>query len=185
MHESKLEGFLKEAFGAEATPAINFLKKGFSPLSELYVFAVFLYASRYRQPLAKALLACQAEWDRVWGQQHVDLRADPDAPCDAGVQNRVSFANIYKHLGIPNPHEKGNNVPKGAFRVTTRNSAFQFGPLDNDGQRTITKEGEGKEPNFSQCEVIFAGEGTAMMCLALEPIAGCFITSRVESITPE
>lgn len=186
MHHPDFRQVLAGKFGADADQIVDFLERDFSENGELVVASIFLYAKEVGKELAKILEACEAEWQRNWVYQHSDIKGDPDAPGNAGVQNRASLASVYAKLGILDPLEEGKKIPPGAFVVKTRNSTYRLGEVDQSGGRAISKDDD--ELDFSRCIVVFLAKGKRMMCRPLDcrdQTTEEFSTSSVQSIVVE
>jgi len=98
---------IKNAFPDEKDAALieDFVGRGFSINGELVVASIFLYAKGNGKSVTEVLAECEKEWERSWNFQHPDIKRDPNAPGNAGIQNRVSLQNIYSALGVQSPYQ--------------------------------------------------------------------------------
>lgn len=102
----KVREFIEERLPPlAAKKAMEFLEQGFSLNGQMVITTIFLNAHMASKDLDEVLAALVAEWERNWNFQHPDIRANPDAPAAAGMQNRASLANICSALGLQNPAE--------------------------------------------------------------------------------
>ena len=102
--DEKIKKVLAAAFAEpEAKKMIDFLERGFFYNGQIVIASVFLYARDKQLEPGGMLSAVEAEWQRNWCFQHPELRADPDAPGNAGRQKRISLDNIYQKLGLTAP----------------------------------------------------------------------------------
>jgi hypothetical protein len=140
---SGIKDKLREQFDSGEFSAIEeFLDRGFGPNAFLAIASIFLYAQKSGKTVDEVIAKINEEWKRNWSYQHPDIRGDPAAPGGAGKQNRLSLINIYRALGIPLPEEaKKSEIPDGPFVVKTRNSTYRFGKKEDDGTRSVSKDG--------------------------------------------
>jgi len=105
LRESLISDKLRDFFPDEdeADKVISFLERGFSVNGEIVVASLFMVAKEHEKGADEVLKECEKEWQRSWKNQHPDLRGDPDAPGNAGLQSRASLVNIYSGLGISFP----------------------------------------------------------------------------------
>lgn len=185
MHNQGCLTFLGENFAPEEVQRIvAFLDRGFSPDGEATVATnIFFYAKEHGKKLADVFAACELEWTRNWQNQQLNVRGDTDAPGPAGVQNRISLSNIYKALGIQNQSREGKNIPKEPMIVKTGNSTYIIGPANENGERTMSKEGEALP--FQKCRIISLAKGEVMKYSVLDGLSSneLWETSQVDKIT--
>lgn len=181
--DSDLRIRLQELLGPKELSIIeNFLNRGFSLNGQVVIASIFGFAKEQKVPLERVLEECEKEWEKNWKFQHPELRGDPDAPGAAGRQNRTSLENIYKRIGIPNPFQEGKNIPKGPLKVRTSNSAYEFGPADENDERAVVRKGNPLPTD--QCRIIFLYKGKSMTLVSVgRGSAREWTTSPVESIT--
>lgn len=104
----KIKEFLEKELSVEdAASAIEFLNLNFSKNGQIAIASIFLYAKEQGVSIpAEVIPALKNEWERSWNYQHPELRADPDAPANAGIQNRAILLAIYSKTGIILPTEQ-------------------------------------------------------------------------------
>lgn len=160
----------------------EFLDRGFLQNGQIVIASIFLYAAEQGKSAEEILEACESEWKRSWQFQHPELKGDADAFGAAGMQNRASLENIYGALGIPSPLEAGKaDIPTTSFVVVTINSTYRLGEADEDGGRSISKDGG--HLDFTRCRVIDLKVGARMNVECLDgPYPPGWSTSPVKSI---
>ncbi len=161
---------------------VAFLEKGFSPNGDVIIFNIFVCAGKNGLPFVFVFDECKDEWERTWRNQCLKSRGDPNDP-SVGMQNIASLRNIYLALGILSPGEEGREeIPSGPLVVRAGDLVYKFGPADDEGIRTISRD---RIPlSFARCRITSLEEGKPLWFFPIgsssgEPMA----TSAVDSIT--
>lgn len=131
----------------------NFLNRGFSLNGQIAIASIFLFAKGGGKDVIGVLAECEREWERSWQYQHPQIKGDPDAPGNAGIQNRASLENIYHALGIPSPlrspQSEDTPPPQKAFVARTENSVYRFGKANRKRERDVSRD---ERPlDFTRC----------------------------------
>jgi hypothetical protein len=142
----------------EADKVRKFLDKGFSNNGQVVIASIFLRAQEQGKKTDDILEQCDKELERNWKYQHPAIRGDPDAPGNAGIQNRRSLENIYSAMNMLSPLTEEGKEAKNekkyegiqikdlkrndVIRIRTKNHIYVLKVLDPEaGKVEVTSNG--------------------------------------------
>ena len=163
--------------------AIIIDERKFSFIGTLPTYVVFLYAIKHGKNLQEIIEACKAECDKTWKFHKNGTGGTSDTVCRADSQNII---DIYKALGLSSPFGRlVEGVPEEAIVVTTSHSIYRFGKAQQNGHRTVSRDGKPLE-KIRNCWILTATIGEELVFVSTNPeTEGMSIASEVGFIVPD
>ena len=96
-------------YSEEQTQKIRaFLEQGFPDNALIVIGSIFTFAKQHNQSISaeEIIKQLQKEWDKTWGYQDPQIRADVDMPSGRGIKNRQAIERVYEAINVPSPLPK-------------------------------------------------------------------------------
>lgn len=87
----------------ERREVYSFFNRGFCIQGKIELSKIFLAAAKQGKLFKDIMIACEAQYQRFWRDQHISIRGNPAVDSVAGMQSKISLNNIYEKLEIPSP----------------------------------------------------------------------------------
>ncbi|TFB09129.1 hypothetical protein E3V08_01335 [Candidatus Atribacteria bacterium MT.SAG.1] len=179
--DKRIKARIKSCFtGKEVERIESFLDRRFSKNGQIVIVSIFTSAKREKISIKKVFIGIEEEWKRNWHFQHPEIKGDPDAPGNAGRQNRMSLENIYSFLGILSPFKLKENKILAKAIIVTNNSTYRLGKSGKNGERSVSRDV--KPLDFTRCRIVSLSVGKSMELSCLDGSHPKWYTTNVTSI---